>query len=150
MMVQLRVTNPLPWPAINEEEAITRIFQQIELLEEKMVTEASRKFFVDTLANRFRGNLTDRMKVIEDADKGDPIADAALIHLFDDMMDRREEPPACLISYIARAHRRGPLKRGKGRDVWDNLGRNVGLSCLIFSIMYEYGVLATRSAKTSR
>ncbi len=139
----------LPVP-VHVEEAIGRVSEWLEQIEERMTAPFTREWLQVTLREYLLQDLIDRMKVIEAADKDDEIADAALAYVFHDMMDRGEQPPASLVAYEARARLRGAPRRGRGRSPYDNWARDIGLTCLIFKTMMEFGISRTRNREQRR
>jgi hypothetical protein len=136
---------------VDEQQAIATVTQWVASVQEKMTTQASREWLETTLRHFLLTNLIDRMKVIEAADAGDEIADAALGYVFHSMMDRGETPPASMIAYEARARLRGPIKRGRGAHTWfDNWQRDIGVACLVFMTVAGFGLKPTRNREQRR
>lgn len=136
---------------VDEEKAVAAVSQWVALVEDKMTAHASRAWLETTLRELLlRDELINRLKVIEAADAGDEIADAALGHVFHSMMDRGETPPASMIAYEARARLRGPVKRSAGRNQYDNWRRDIGIACLVYMTAERFGLRPTRNREQRR
>ena len=90
----------LPTP-VSPEQAAVQVSQWLEQVEERMTASVTREWLEGTLREYLLRDLIDRMKVIEAADKGDEIADAALGYVFHSMMDNHVTPHPSLIAYEA-------------------------------------------------
>jgi hypothetical protein len=142
------MTLPVP---VDEETAIARATEWLGMVREKMTAQASREWLESGLRDLLLRDLIDRMEVVDAADAGDEIADAALGYIFHSMMDRGETPPACMIAYEARARRRGPLKRKAGNHTWDeDWRRNIGIACLVHAVSVRLGLNLTRNRESRR
>jgi hypothetical protein len=133
-------------PVALEREAVAAALKWYDVISDKMTASASREWLQTTLQDFLRQGLIERLKVIEAADKGDDIADAALRQVYAEMRECGQEPPANLKAYGIRAVLRGPVARTLGRyGKYDNWRRDIGLACLIYLVHYRFRLLPTRT-----
>jgi hypothetical protein len=133
-----------------EAEAIDTVSQWVETVQARMAAEASREWLESTLRDFLMRDFINRMQVIEAAEAGDEIADAALARAYHSMMDRGEMPPASMIAYEARARLRGPIKRGRGRNTYDNWQRDIGIAVLVYLTAERFRLRPTRNPASKR
>jgi hypothetical protein len=145
------MTNLLPATLV-EAEAIAAVSQWVEVIQAKMTAEASREWLGSTLRDFLRRGLIETLKVIEAADAGDEIADAALRRVCAEMLDRGEMLPAALRTYCEKALLRGPINtRTAGRNMWfDNWRRDIGIAVLVYLTKERFGLRPTRNRTSKR
>jgi hypothetical protein len=102
-------------------------------------TVATREWLMRTLIDLVTRDAIDIDLVITAAKAGDEIADAALLRVFRDTLDRGEMPPARLRVYGMDATKRGPVRRRRGRSAFDNLRRDIATSVLVFLTHARFG-----------
>src|SRR5947207_12014842 len=88
------MTTTLPALIDDEKQMVDIICQDLEVIADKMTAKASRAWLLNTLCDFLRQGLIETLMVIEAADAGDEIADAALRLVFAEMNDAGIEPPA--------------------------------------------------------
>lgn len=143
-------------PASIEEAMAVEVAGWLEIVEGKMVFD--RDWWIDKLCERLRQSLwrdpidSDYLhKVINAADKGDEIADAALRRVDAEQREIGEERSKTLAVYGIKAARRGPLKHGRGGDKIKNLRRDYGIAVLVFMITLRFpGLRSSRNATQRR
>ena len=119
----------------------------------RMTAEASHEWLEAALWKFLQQDIdrVSRMNIIAAADAGDQVADAALGRLYHDLMEGRQTPPPSMISYEARARKRGGLTRKAGRYTkYDNWRRDVGVACLIYLVAYRFRLSPTRGRESRR
>lgn len=136
----------------DENQAIEIMSCEVAKIERSMTADYSRAFLEGILRWQLQQGLVDMLQVIEWADvKHDEIADAALRRVYAETCDRGEEPPATLKAYGIKAVLRGPVQRGRGRNMWfDNWRRDIGIAVLVFLTRRGFFGLATTRNRESR
>jgi hypothetical protein len=119
-------------------------------IREKMTSRASRQWLEDTLCDFLRRGLIERIKVIEAADNGDEIADAALRRVCAEMKEAQIDLPPTLKGWDIKAGLRPPVTRGRGRSGFDFWQRDIGIACLVVGAMLEFDLPPTRNRKQRR
>jgi hypothetical protein len=143
-------------PTIHAEADVAKmvdiVFQWTSVVEARMRQEASREWLESTLRDFLRRGLIETLKVIEAADAGDGIADAALRRVFVEMLDRGEMPPAALRAYGEKAALVPPVSmRSAGRNAWyDNWRRDIGICVLMYMTVNRFGLSPNRNRKFRR
>jgi hypothetical protein len=146
-----RLPNDTSAHLLDDEKAmIAAVHKGVVAVREKMAAGASREWLETTLRQFLHQGLIERLKVIEAADAGDEIADAALRQVFAEMLDAGIEPPATLKAYGIRAALRGPVRRGQGRSAFDNWKRDIGIAVMVFLTMKQFGLSPTRNREQRR
>lgn len=128
-----------------EVEMIDEVASWVAFIPEKMTVVYSREHLYAELCDLLRKNATDELRVIEDADNGDWIADAALCKVYAEKVNHREEPSIHLTSYAIKALERGPVKRKAGRVWYDTWWRDRGIACLVFFTIVRFNLKPTRN-----
>jgi hypothetical protein len=130
---------------------VDAVARMVTAIEDRMTAGYSRAWLEATLRDRLRQGLTETLKVIEAAEGGDEIADAALRQVYAETCDRGEEPSATLKAYGIKAVLRGPVTRSAGRNMWfDNWRRDIGIAVLVYMTMREFGLRPTRNPEQKR
>jgi hypothetical protein len=138
-------------PALIDETAMVAIIGDwIAVVEQKMTASASREWLEATLCDFLRQGLIETLTVIQAADAGDEIADAALRRVYAEMSDVGEVP-VTLKAYGIKAVLRGPVTRLAGRNMWfDNWRRDIGIACLVCLTMAQFGLRPSRNREQKR
>jgi hypothetical protein len=140
----------LPMTGVDEDAATAAVAQWVQVVQDKMTASASREWLEATLCDFLRQGLIETLKVIEAADAGDEIADAALRRVYAEMSDVGEVP-ATLKAYGIKAVLRGPVTRSAGRNMWfDNWRRDIGIACLVCLTMVRFELRPTRNREQRR
>jgi hypothetical protein len=134
---------------LTEAEATKVVYEMLELVQQKL-TESPRAWLETTLRDYLQRGLIETLRVVEAANDGDEIADAALRRVFAEMLDRGEEPPATLKAYGIRGAVRGPVTRKRGNAWYDNWRRDIGIAVLVFLTMQHFGLRPTRNREQRR
>ncbi len=136
---------------INENEMIEFASQKLAVVQQQMSASYSRKWLEAMACDCLQEGLIETLKLIEAADDGDEIADAALRRVYAEMSDRGEEPPATLKAYGIRAVLHGPVRRGRGAHTWfDHWRRDIGIAVLVFLVSEHFGLSSTRNREQRR
>jgi hypothetical protein len=108
----------------------------VQQISAKMDAEFSQIWLERTLEDYLRQGLIPTLQVIEDARKGDEIADRVLRRVGAQMLDAGQgelDRNGALRSYCEEALVRNPITRGPGRAAWyENWRRDIGVACLVF------------------
>ena len=138
----------LPLVPFDEKRAINRVTVWVALAHHRLSKEWSREWLEVTLRQYLRGGLITVIKVIDAADKGDEIADAALREVGAELIGLPLEGPGDLqiLAYFQRAGLRAPHKRGRGRKWYDRWSRDLAICLLIQLACKEFGVAPTRNS----
>ena len=135
----------------DENQAIEIMSREVAKIERSMTADYSRTWLEEMLCDHLRRGLIETLQVIGWADDGDEIADAALRRVYAETCDRGEEPPVTLKAYGIKAVMRGPVLRGRGRNMWfDNWRRDVGIAVLVFLTRRGLGLAPTRNREQRR
>jgi hypothetical protein len=134
----------------SEAEVIEAVSQWIGEVQEKMTAGNSREWLEATLRDHLQRGLIETLNVIESADAGDEIADAALCRVYAEMRNRHEEPPVVLEAYALKALVRGPVTRGRGHLWYDNWRRDIGIAVLVYLAQRRFGLRPTRNREQRR
>jgi hypothetical protein len=134
----------------NEAEAIAEVSTWVEEIQEKMTSSFSREWLETTLRDYLQQGLIEILQVIEAADNGDEIADAALRRADAELRERNEERSATLKAYGIKAAMRGPVTRGRGHRWYDDWRRNIGVACLVYMAHRRFGLSPTRNRDQRR
>jgi len=132
----------LPSVLFSEDKAVAAVTDWVGVVEQKMTAPASREWLEATLRDFLRNGLIETLKVIEAADAGDEIADAALRRVYAEMSDVGEVP-ATLKAYGIKSVLRGPVVRSAGRNTYDNWQRDIGIACLVYLAKERLGLRPT-------
>jgi hypothetical protein len=136
---------------IDEAEAIDNVVGWLEMVREKMTAAYSREWLAEALCDLLRRDAIEVSKIVEAADNGDAVADAALRKVYAEKRDRDETPSVTLRAYGIKAIQRGPVKRKRGRATWhDNWRRDIGIAVLVFLTIRRFGLLPTRNREQRR
>jgi hypothetical protein len=139
----------LPSVLFSEDKAVAAVTDWVGVVEQKMTAPASREWLEATLRDFLRNGLIETLKVIEAADAGDEIADAALRRVYAEMSDVGEVP-ATLKAYGIKSVLRGPVVRSAGRNTYDNWQRDIGIACLVYLAKERLGLRPTRNREQRR
>ena len=141
-----------PLVPFDEQRAINRVSMWVATVRPQLSKDYSREWLDTTLRRYLRGGLIPVIKVVEAADAGDEIADAALRAVGAELLERRSGEPGELqiMAYLQRAVLRGSRRRGRGVQWYDDWVRNLGISLLIQLACKEFGVTPTRNRDTRR
>jgi hypothetical protein len=134
----------------SEAEMIDTVDIWIGEIQESMTAQYSREWLEAKLRDHLQGGLTDMLWVVEAADRGDVIADAALRRVYAEMRNRHETPPVILEGYIIKTLARGAVTRGRGQFWFDDWRRNIGIAALVFMTAREFGLHPTRNRAQTR
>jgi hypothetical protein len=137
----------LPLVPFDEKRAINRVAIMVALAHHQLSKEWSRQWLEVTLRQYLRGGLITVIKVVEAADKGDEIADAALREVGAELLELPSGRPGDIqiIAYLQRAAQRAPHKRKRGRQWYDQWSRDLAICLLIQLACKEFGVRPTRN-----
>jgi hypothetical protein len=135
---------------IDEAETIEEVTHWVDVVRDRMSTDASHAWLQATLQDFLRRGLIETLRVIEAADAGDQIADAALRRVAAEMADAGLELPVTLKAYSIKALVRGPVTRSRGRSSFNNWRRDIGIACLVHLVMKRFGLAATRNREQKR
>jgi hypothetical protein len=140
----------LPMTGVDEDATTAAVAQWVQVVQDKMTASASREWLEATLCDFLRQGLIETLNVVEAADAGDEIADAALRRVYAEMSDVGEVP-ATLKAYGIKAVLRGPVTRSAGRNMWfDNWRRDIGIACLVCLTVARFGLHPTRNREQRR
>ena len=140
-------------PVLTEDEtteAIEAACKAIEVLEEKLTSQASLAWLEAKLCEELRSGSLESLQVVEWARNGDLIADAALRRVYFEMENLDLKPPAIVKSYCLETIARGPLTRGRGHFWFDNYTRDIGVALLVWLTCEQYGLLPSRNREQRR
>ena len=136
--------------AADEAAMVAEVTNWIGVVEDKMRAGASRGWLEPMLCDFLRRGLIETLRVIEAADAGDEIADAALRRVYAEMSDVGDVP-ATLKAYGIKAVLRGPVTRSAGRSTWyDNWRRDIGIAVLVYLAKERFGLSPTRNREQRR
>jgi hypothetical protein len=144
------MTPNLPVILFDEDEAINTVSRWFEAIQHKMTAQYSREYLEAALRDLLQRGLIETLKVIEWADGGDVIADAALRRLYAEMSNRHEEPPVVLKAYIIKTLVSGPVKRGRGHYWFDDWRRNIGIAILVHLTSERFNLPITLNPEQRR
>jgi hypothetical protein len=134
----------------SEAEAVNEVASWVAAIQEKMTASYSRAWLEATLRDHLQRGLVEMLQVIQSADDGDDIADAALRRVDAEMRERNEEPSATLKAYGIKAAMRGPVTRGRGHQWYDDWRRNLGIVILVYLTQERFGLKPTRNREQRR
>jgi hypothetical protein len=142
----------LPAASLNEAEMIAAVTDEwVQPTLFKMTEEYTREFLEAALCDMLRRGAIDELQVIEDANRGDEIADAALRLVWYEIRNRREEPSVTLDAYGMKTVKRGgPVTRGRGQTWHKNWRRNIGIAVLVYMTHRRFGLTPTRNREQRR
>jgi hypothetical protein len=131
-----------------EAEMVDAVSQWVLVVQDRL-TASPREQLEAACRDYLQLGLTELLQVIEAADNGDEIADAALCCIYKEMRDARLEPS--LEAYAIKALERGPVTRKPGRATWfDNWRRDIGIAVLVFLTVYRFNLWPTRNREQRR
>jgi hypothetical protein len=104
---------------MDEESMVDLVSHWIDVVADKMTSEASRAHLRDGIRELLRAGTLPTMRVITAARAGHQDADLALRKLIAEYIDRREELPTTLAGYAQEALFRGPTSYPQGRNLAD-------------------------------
>jgi hypothetical protein len=139
----------LPTPA-DEAAMVAKAREWVEIIDDKLAPENARDWLFDALCDRLRRGMVDVQVVVDAADAGDDIADAALRHVDAEMRDNHVEAPVTLQAYAIKAAKRGAVKRSRGRRWHRNFRRDIGIAILVLFVMLQFGLNPTRNREQRR
>ena len=141
----------LPARIDGEKAMVGTVAGWLTIVQHKMTAPASREWLEATLREYLRQGLIETLRVVEAANAGDEIADAALRRVYAEMVEIGIEPPATLKAYGIKAILRGPVTRPRGRNMWfDNWRRDIGIVVLVYLAMKQFGLRRTRNREQRR
>jgi hypothetical protein len=140
----------LPAISFDEAAAIDTVDKWIGEIHEKMTARFSREWLEAALRDHLQQGLIEALQVIEWADRGDPIADAALRRVDAEMRERNDETSPTIKAYGIKAAIRGPVTRGRGHYWFDDWRRNIGIAVLVHLTKEQFGLHATRNREQKR
>jgi hypothetical protein len=149
----------LPLVRFEEKRAINRVAIRVATVYQQLSSDWSRQWLEITLRKYLRGGLISVIKVVEAADAGDEIADAALREVGGELVEaalrdaERVGRPGDLqiIAYFQRAAQRAPHGRRRGKHHWsDHWSRNLIICMLIHLASNEFGIKPTRNRESTR
>jgi hypothetical protein len=138
------------------EQLITEADTWVKTIFPRLEEKYSREWLETRLRQGLReGVLTLTIEAVKEADRGDEIADAALRHVYAEMVGGAipERGPGHLQvwSYGQRAVLRAPHKRKRGRHHWtDNWMRDLEICFLIGLACAQFNLLPTRNRADRR
>jgi hypothetical protein len=133
------------------DDAVDTVGRWVMIVQERMTAPASREWLEAMLRQYLRQGLIETLRVVEAANSGDEIADAALRRVYAEMTDAGIEPPTTLKAYGINAVLRGPVTRKPGRNSWfDNWRRDIGICVLVYLTMQHFGLRPTRNRAQRR
>jgi hypothetical protein len=118
----------------------------VELVEQKLRDRTANERFKTKLREELRKGFADRVAVIESAERGDEIADAALWAEYQELADTNIPVPATLTSYILRAARRKPHRKRGSHKWWTNVQRDIGILALVALTSERFNLAPTRNS----
>jgi hypothetical protein len=140
----------LPPTIFSEAEAIQAVEQWVDMVQEKL-TASPREWLEAVLRDYLQRGLIEILDVVEAANNGDEIADAALRRCYAETRERREQPSPTLEAYGIRAVQRGPVTRGRGAHTWfGNWRRDIGIAVLVYLTHRRFHVRPTRNREQRR
>ena len=101
-------------PAKISDQPVEIVSGWVEIIRDKITAAASREWLEAMLCHYLRQGLIETLRIVEAADAGDVIADAALRRVFAEMTDAGIDPPATLKAYGIKAILRGPVQSSTG------------------------------------
>jgi hypothetical protein len=140
----------LPTVDFDEAAAIDTVDRWVSEIQEKMTAQYSREWLEATLSDHLQQGLVEALQVIEWAEGGDVIADAALRHVYAEMRNRHEAPPVAVQAYVLKTLVRGPVARGRGHFWYDDWRRNIGIAVLVHWTAEQFGLHPTRNRARKR
>jgi hypothetical protein len=126
-------------PAINLNKVNEGIDQMIATIGLDLTAQRSREWLETALRESLLQGSIEMLSVIEDAEKGDEIADVVLRQIYFDYRDAGREAPKTLEVYCLRALVGRPATRAAGRVWYDNWRRDIGIAVLVFMTSVRFG-----------
>ena len=143
-------TMTLPAVQMDEESMVDLVSHWIDVVADKMTSEASRAHLRDGIRELLRAGTLPTMRVITAARAGHQDADLALRKLIAEYIDRREELPTTLAGYAQEALFRGPTSYPPGRNLADTWVRDIGIAVLVALAAARFDLPATRNPASRR
>jgi hypothetical protein len=144
------MTLPVVMTEVEVSEAVNKAANAIEVIREKMESDSTREWLTLALCDHLERSLIEDLQVIEWADAGDNIADAALCRVYAEKRNRHEQPTVAVEFYALRALARGPLQRRRGNLWYDDWRRNIAIALLVYLTADHYGLAPTRNREQRR
>ena len=140
----------LPTVIFNEAAAIDAVVGLIDELRERIAAPRILKWLELKMHDQLRTGLLGELQVIEWAERGDVIADAALRMMYAEMRNHHEEPSVLVEAYIIKTIVRGAATRGRGHFWFDNWGRDIGITVLVYLTAETFSLHPTRNREQRR
>jgi hypothetical protein len=141
-------TTLIPQP-MDERRAINRVTMWVAAIRHRleMREDEVRAWLETELRARLRSGLTDRQKVIDEAEAGCRLSHEMLMAEFHELLDVDAMPPASLRAYAARAEK---IKRKRGQSWHHDYMRNIHICMLIALAAREFALKPTRNREQRR
>jgi hypothetical protein len=132
-----------------EAEAIAVVEHWVDVLQDKLTTEASRSHLRAYIREQIQKGAIPTIRVIEAADHGEPDCDRALRELIIEMVNRDELPPVLLRAYMAKALLRCPASYPRGSYFLDTWHRDIGIAVLVLFTAQIWGLEINRNVAST-